>query len=370
MKNLSRKQDYSNVKIMGEHIQKHRILMMVVLGVISLIQLVFLIFWNYDENSFGNVADNIYLISDIVLLSVSLIILVCLILNGKNIISIFAITIILHVYSFIVMVCGTTTCIIDLINGLNPFIFLLVSTMISGLFIINPFFFGGIVTLSFIAIMLGQIWHPYAYFTSAFKVENIIDFIAYVAVVIVICIRHFNVTMREHSAYKKIEEMSYKDELTGLLNERSYVNETESIDKNIVSNSFKDFAVILMDVNNLKATNDAYGHRYGCHLIVHCGHILPTIFKSSKLFHVGGDEFIVIVYGEDFINFEERIKEFDEKCCYGFIEYEGVNLIFSVARGYAKCEEGMKYKDVLQIADKAMYENKAEIKQTYNMKAR
>ena len=31
--------------------------------------------------------------------------------------------------------------------------------------------------------------------------------------------------------------------------------------KEIVNGSFKPFAVVLMDVNNLKATNDKYGHR-------------------------------------------------------------------------------------------------------------
>ena len=126
----------------------------------------------------------------------------------------------------------------------------------------------------------------------------------------------------------------------------------------------------MMDVNNLKATNDKYGHRYGCHLVVSCGHILPTIFKTSKLFHVGGDEFIAIVRGTDYQNFEEVMKDFDNKCTYTMIEYEGVELIFSVARGYSHLQENERYQDVLQRADKEMYQNKAYLKEKYNMKGR
>ena len=130
------------------------------------------------------------------------------------------------------------------------------------------------------------------------------------------------------------------------------------------------FAVILMDVNNLKATNDAYGHRFGCSLIVRCGHTLPTLLKTSKLFHVGGDEFIAIVKDKDLENFEETMTKFDEAMLYSLVEYEGVQLIFSVARGYSIYQEGQHFKDVLQIADNAMYENKKYLKEKYHMKSR
>ena len=125
-----------------------------------------------------------------------------------------------------------------------------------------------------------------------------------------------------------------------------------------------------MDVNNLKATNDAYGHRYGCSLVVRCGKTLPTLFKSSYLFHGVGDEFIAIVVGEDLVNFEETMKRFDEAMLYSLVEYEGKELIFSVARGYSISQENQKFKDVLQIADDEMYKNKKFLKEKYNMKGR
>ena len=155
-----------------------------------------------------------------------------------------------------------------------------------------------------------------------------------------------------------------------MLNERSYLNEIDAINKRIEKGERDFFAVVLMDVNNLKATNDQYGHRYGCSLVVRCGHTLPTIFKTSKSFHVGGDEFLVVVYGEDLANFEEVMKDFDDKMLYSIVQYEGVDLIFSVARGYAKYNGEKHFRETLQIADDAMYKNKEYLKEKYHLKKR
>ena len=55
---------------------------------------------------------------------------------------------------------------------------------------------------------------------------------------------------------------------------------------------------------------------------------------------------------------------------YSIVNYDGVDLIFSVARGYSIRKEGEHYKDVLQIADSEMYVNKKYLKEKYNMKDR
>ena len=101
-----------------------------------------------------------------------------------------------------------------------------------------------------------------------------------------------------------------------------------------------------------------------------CGQTLPTLFKTSKLFHIGGDEFLAILYDEDYDNFDEVIKNFDENMLYSIVQYDGVDLIFSVARGYAKYNGEKHFRETLQIADDAMYENKKYLKEKYHMKSR
>ena len=52
------------------------------------------------------------------------------------------------------------------------------------------------------------------------------------------------------------------------------------------------------------------------------------------------------------------------------VNYEGVDLIFSVARGFSHYKKGDRYQDVLQRADSEMYINKKMLKEKYNMKGR
>ena len=202
-------------------------------------------------------------------------------------------------------------------------------------------------------------------------VENLIVLISCVVVIVAICFKNYRVIYIDYKLQKKLQELSYQDELTGLLNERSYIDTITDIDSRIKNGEDVTFAVILMDVNNLKATNDAYGHQYGCSLVVRCGHTLPTLFNEpTKLFHVGGDEFMAIVMGEDLEHFDERMKKFDEAMLYSIVEYKNQKLIFSVARGFETRKEGQLFKDVLQVADERMYENKRMLKEKYNMKGR
>ena len=47
-----------------------------------------------------------------------------------------------------------------------------------------------------------------------------------------------------------------------------------------------------------------------------------------------------------------------------------ISFFMNKVSSVAKYEKGIYYKDILQIADKAMYENKKYLKEKYNMKGR
>lgn len=163
---------------------------------------------------------------------------------------------------------------------------------------------------------------------------------------------------------------SVTDSLTGLGNEAAYFIKLADLEKKVEDKVAK-YAVIVMDVNGLKVTNDTYGHRYGCHLIVKTASIIKeNVFKTSSLFHIGGDEFVVIVEGDDYDNLERTIQKLDSEIEYRKITFEDVDLILSVARGFSSYCEGDRYRDVFQRADNEMYTNKKERKEKYNIKSR
>ncbi len=373
----TKKDKLTALELIGKHIEKYRILMIVMASIVLLAALAFSIYWQFDEfsavNYFGErgvIIDNLYLVVHLSFLGLCLIIIGTLVLNLFKKIGTVALAILFHIYAFLILTLATLLSILDLKLELSPITFMMACALIAGLFMVEPRFFIFISFSYYVTIMIFQGVNHYHYFSNANYVENIIYFLAYVILTALISVRYYRVTRSEYEAKRKLEILTYYDELTGLLNERSYMAEIDRIAKGIEDGTLEEFAVVMMDVNNLKATNDAYGHHYGCHLIVECGHVLPTVFKHSLLYHVGGDEFIAIVYGEDYRNFEQVMEEFDKTFSYSLIQYEGHELIFSVARGYTKYQKGDRYQDVMQRADDLMYENKKMLKEKYNMKGR
>ena len=370
MKKISKKDIGTLVDVIGQHVERYWVLMTIILSIISLSAVCFMIIWNVSTDVVPFEDEVAYYVGQGSLIAITTATMILLFLSKKKVISAKAIAIIFHIYAFLLMAWATLSFVFDLSLGFPDVIYLLLFTIIAGLFIVEPIFYSVCAFISLTIVFLTSLLGYENVYEGNLVAENLVNVAAFILTVVTIAYRNYRVTMSEFKYAKKLEELSYVDELTGLLNERSYIQETESINNDIKAGKDIKFAVILMDVNNLKATNDAYGHRYGCSLIVRCGHTLPTLFTSTKLFHVGGDEFVAIVKGKDYDEFEKTMERFDEALLYSLVEYEGVQLIFSVARGYAKYEKGMFYKDVLQIADKAMYENKKYLKEKYNMKSR
>ena len=370
MSRFSKEHKITRLGVIGKHVEKYRVMMIIVLAIFTLIVSGLVVYWFFDENDISPLVDNTYLYSQIAVGVISLGMIAVLILNKFKKIKTIPLAIICHVYAVVLMGWSATMCIIDLAIGISPFIYLIVATLVSSLFVLEPIFFSLLSLVTFGFIMGFTFVRDYSFFSGDYGLENILYFVIYSILIIIIAFRHSNVVIREYKAITKVEKLTYYDELTSLLNERSYINKTEEINNNIANGSIKPFAVVLMDVNNLKATNDQYGHRYGCHLVVRTGHTLPEVFKTSTLFHVGGDEFLAVVEGEDYEDFDNVLEQFDKTFRYSLIQYEGQELIFSVARGYSKYQQGDKFADVLQRADDMMYQNKAEIKETYHLKAR
>ena len=358
------------LEIIGNHLRKYRIMAIVFLGIISLLDIGFSIAWFISDDIVANEKEVAYYILQGIVLGVSLIYIFLMILGKKEKISNMKLAVAYHIYGFLLMAWATLVYMLDLTLGEPSIIYLMIGTIIAGLFVVEPIFFTFFSVLSLISILIYFSFNPNEFFDGTLIWENVFNLVAYAFVIVLLALRNYRVTIREHRAYKKLEEMSYIDELTGLYNERSYISEIESINNRIDDGEDVKFAVVLMDLNNLKATNDKYGHRFGCSLVVRCGQTIPDLFPTSKCFHVGGDEFIIIVYGDDYDNFEERLKNFDEKMIYSIVQFDGVDLIFSVARGYSIRKENEHYKDVLQIADSEMYIHKKYVKEKYNLAKR
>jgi diguanylate cyclase (GGDEF)-like protein len=170
--------------------------------------------------------------------------------------------------------------------------------------------------------------------------------------------------------YKKIHEyttyinaLAYRDSLTGIKNSTAYTEAIAAINKEINCGN-PNFAVLVADINNLKQTNDKYGHDVGNELIIHTSKILTEIFRESSVFRIGGDEFAVILKNNDYKNYHNMLVKLDKACSEDFITVFEHRIPVSLARGVAlyNSEVDRIYEDVFANADHAMYLNKEESK--------
>ena len=122
--------------------------------------------------------------------------------------------------------------------------------------------------------------------------------------------------------------------------------------------------MIVLHVNNLKETNDRYGHDAGNKLIVAASQIISNTFKRSPVFKIGGDEYVVILRNTDLENREELVVKFDLECANISVQTDGTDIAISVAKGLAMYDSARdsQFLDVFNRADTAMYENKSGIK--------
>lgn len=110
------------------------------------------------------------------------------------------------------------------------------------------------------------------------------------------------------AAYKKLEEVSLTDQLTGM-NNRHFVMQYLGADVDQTQRAFRDWlqgpgepkpenaslVFYLVDIDNFKEVNDKYGHLAGDKLLQSVKPLLEDVFRSSDfLVRWGGEQFLVV----------------------------------------------------------------------------
>ena len=172
------------------------------------------------------------------------------------------------------------------------------------------------------------------------------------------------------STYAKIQEytsyinaLAYRDSLTGIKNSTAYTEAIDELNKTIRTGN-PQFGVLVADINNLKETNDRYGHDIGNELIVHTSKVLVDTFKTSAVFRIGGDEFAVLLQGEDYKQYRTLLEKLDDAYAHDFVSVCNNQVPVAVARGVALFDPNIDtvYEDVFSKADHAMYMHKEQSK--------
>ena len=178
---------------------------------------------------------------------------------------------------------------------------------------------------------------------------------------IVIGVRNVDKQTRRDMEIEKVlnnaKDLAERDGLTGVKNKAAYTRSEQDLDAKIKENSCEDFAVVVCDVNGLKSVNDTHGHQAGDEHLKACCTMICRVFKHSPVFRIGGDEFAVILTGDDYRAREILTRNLREQ-----MKFNQADGRATVACGMAVFipDKDRSVSAVFNRADAAMYRNKKQ----------
>lgn len=96
-----------------------------------------------------------------------------------------------------------------------------------------------------------------------------------------------------------LQELVYRDEMTGLFNRRHFY-EVLKIEVEKTRLSRQPLAILIMDLDGLKAINDEYGHGIGDEILTNLGKAMSRHTRTHDVAaRLGGDEFGIVMPGTD-----------------------------------------------------------------------
>ncbi|MBN2224868.1 MAG: diguanylate cyclase [Deltaproteobacteria bacterium] len=163
---------------------------------------------------------------------------------------------------------------------------------------------------------------------------------------------------REITASKKMEReltrLSITDDLTGLLNQRHFMEKIEQEVERAKRMGYP-LCLVILDVDDFKVYNDTYGHLKGNEILKGIGEIVRHSVRKDvdSAYRFGGDEFALILpYAER----DRALEIIDRIGARTTSELDGV----TISAGVALLTDGVTVHDLIHSADKSMYKQKGQ----------
>ncbi|MDT8397599.1 MAG: GGDEF domain-containing protein [Pseudomonadales bacterium] len=162
-----------------------------------------------------------------------------------------------------------------------------------------------------------------------------------------------------HYGRKMFKALSETDEMTKLLNKRSF-NPMFSKAAEVAVKYAHPLSAMMIDADNLKQVNDVHGHAAGDQLIIRIAEIIQDSLRTSDIIcRYGGDEFVALLpqlSAERAIEAGERLRSAVANMSF---DADGKRIMSTVSIGIATWPDNVhEINELLEKADETLYESK------------
>lgn len=153
--------------------------------------------------------------------------------------------------------------------------------------------------------------------------------------------------------FDKLNLLTVTDPLTKIYNYRQFSQSLEH-EINRYHRKAGNLCIMMLDLDDFKSYNDQFGHVQGDILLRGVGRVMRDNLRSTDIVcRYAGDEFVVVLPETDI----DDIKELASKVI-GAIAQHPFKRKVTMSLGAAAYKEGMSQTELIQAADKALYEAK------------
>lgn len=174
--------------------------------------------------------------------------------------------------------------------------------------------------------------------------------------------RELDALRRENRILKisvaELERVSERDTLTPLYNRRYFITALHQRIARVARDNIC-ATLVYVDVNQLKAINDEYGHAAGDFALIEIASRLAGAIRVSDVAaRIGGDEFGLLLDHMTTEDAKAQVARFAHLLSEVPTEFEGRTIPLSACFGIATLTGDMSETDVLAAADRDMYRAK------------
>ena len=154
------------------------------------------------------------------------------------------------------------------------------------------------------------------------------------------------------SLEKRIMSDSRTDELTQISNRYGLFDYLEN------EGDTSSLMLALFDIDDFKNINDGYGHVAGDFILKSVAQKTVELLSDSFVCRYGGEEFVVVLKGNNSVSFYERLENFRKAIEKEVFDFNRQKLKITITIGAVNSSKDMTLEKWIELADKKMYSGK------------